>query len=126
MVQHADIDHSGLTGIPAAPQSARHVRSAGDYTTTSTTFVDVDATNMSLTITTGARRCMVGFVGSGYSTNASGSISLTAGKRSRTRSAVPSFDALSTTTTSTWLSTSPRPRESNTDLIARSIESFEL
>lgn len=42
-----------------------YTRTAGNYTTTSTSFVDVDSTNMALTITTGARRVMVGFVGSG-------------------------------------------------------------
>lgn len=42
-------------------QSARAVISAGDYTTTtSANFVDVDGTNLALTITTGAHRVMVG------------------------------------------------------------------
>lgn len=44
--------------------SALYTRTAGDYTTTSTTFVDVDGTNLSLTITTGAHRVLIGFVGS--------------------------------------------------------------
>lgn len=47
----------------AALQGARYQRTTGDYTTTSTSFVDVDATNMALTITTGARRCLVGLTG---------------------------------------------------------------
>jgi hypothetical protein len=45
-------------------QAASFKRTAGDYTTTSTTFVDVDATNFALTFTTGARRVMIGLVGS--------------------------------------------------------------
>ncbi len=43
--------------------SAMYKRTAGNYTTTSTSMVSVDGTNMALTITTGARRCLVGFVG---------------------------------------------------------------
>jgi len=45
-------------------QSARYKRTSGDYTTTSTTFVDVDSTNFSFTFTTGARRVLLGLVGS--------------------------------------------------------------
>jgi hypothetical protein len=41
------------------------VRSAGDLTTTSASFVDV--TSLTVTITTGAHRCRVTFVGVGYS-----------------------------------------------------------
>jgi len=47
----------------SALASASYIRTAGNYTTTSATFVDVDATNLALSITTGARRCMVGFTG---------------------------------------------------------------
>lgn len=47
----------------ATPQSAAYERTAGNYTTTSITFTDVDATNMALVITTGARRVMVGLIG---------------------------------------------------------------
>lgn len=54
-------------------QAAKYKRTSGNYTTTSATFVDVDGTNLALTITTGARRCMVGVVGtvsnSGTNTN---------------------------------------------------------
>lgn len=39
--------------------SAHYTRTAGDYTTTSTSFVDVDATNLALTIVTQARRVMI-------------------------------------------------------------------
>jgi hypothetical protein len=43
--------------------SASYRRTAGDYTTTSNTFVDVDATNVKLTIVTGARRVQIEVVG---------------------------------------------------------------
>lgn len=43
--------------------SASYQRTSGDYTTTSTTFVDVDTTNMTLSITTGAHRVLIGFTG---------------------------------------------------------------
>jgi len=36
---------------------------SADYTTTSTSFVDVDATNFALTITTNGGNCLVGFTG---------------------------------------------------------------
>lgn len=114
MVQHSDIDHTGITGIgsgdvatdsiydakgdlpvgtgantaakltagsngkylvaasgettgllwQAAPVGASYKRTSGNYTTTSTSFVDVDGTNLALTITTLARRVMIGFTGS--------------------------------------------------------------
>jgi hypothetical protein len=61
----------GLNGTPAwsligaAPlASASYRRTAGDYTTTSTTYVAVDATNLNFTITTGARRVLISFTGS--------------------------------------------------------------
>lgn len=47
----------------AALASGRALLTAGGYTTTSTTFVDVDATNAIVTITTGARRCLIVFSG---------------------------------------------------------------
>lgn len=50
---------SGGAGTLAA---AAYTRTAGDYTTTSTSFVDVDATNLALAITTGASRVLVGLV----------------------------------------------------------------
>jgi len=58
---YAPLDSSLL--IPPAylpsgyAQSAIATRTAGDLTTTSTTFVDV--TDMTVTLTTGARRCLV-------------------------------------------------------------------
>jgi len=55
-------------------QSASYKRTAGDYTTTSTTFVDVDSTNFSLTFTTGARRVMLGLVGSCASSGTNSSV----------------------------------------------------
>ena len=39
--------------------SDRKVLTSGDLTTTSTTFVDVDGTNLVITLTTGARRCRI-------------------------------------------------------------------
>jgi hypothetical protein len=59
---------------PGGGASARYVRSAGSYTTTSTTFVDVDGTNMSLTITTGARRVNVGLIGTASLSVAAGNL----------------------------------------------------
>lgn len=56
-------------GVLPTLGSARYIRSSGDYTTTSTSVVDVDGTNLALTITTGARRVMVGFVGTVSHTN---------------------------------------------------------
>jgi len=47
----------------AALQSAKYIRTSANYTTTGTSFADVDNTNMNLSITTGARRVMVGFAG---------------------------------------------------------------
>ncbi len=50
---------TGATGPGAsALASASYRRTAGDYTTTSTSFVDMDNTNLNLSITTGARRVM--------------------------------------------------------------------
>ncbi len=59
-------DDAGVeSALSPALASASYKRTTGDYTTTSTTFVDVDATagTMTLTITTGARRVLIGFVG---------------------------------------------------------------
>lgn len=58
-------------GSGSALTSAKYQRTAGNYTTTSTTFVDVDATNLALTITTGARKVMIGLsAGATHNTNA--------------------------------------------------------
>lgn len=43
--------------------SAKYQRTTGNYTTSSTSFANVDGTNMALTITTGARRVLIGFAG---------------------------------------------------------------
>ncbi|MBM4240570.1 MAG: hypothetical protein FJ150_02695 [Euryarchaeota archaeon] len=56
-------DGTWATVSAVAHQSSRYLRELTDYTTTSTTFVDVDATNMSITLTTGANRCLIGLVG---------------------------------------------------------------
>jgi hypothetical protein len=50
-------------GSGAALASAAYQRTSGDYTTTSTSFVDVDATNLALTIVTGARRVLISLAG---------------------------------------------------------------
>ncbi len=44
--------------------AADYLRTAGNYTTTSASFTDVDGTNLALSITTGARRCLVSLAGS--------------------------------------------------------------
>lgn len=65
---YAPLD-SGLlipSGYLPMPQSAAYKRTSGNYTTTSTSFADIDGTNMALTITTRARRVLIGFVGSWY------------------------------------------------------------
>jgi hypothetical protein len=59
---------TGVWSTPAggsALASASYKRSAGDYTTSSSTFGNVDGTNFSLTITTGARRVLIVFTGTG-------------------------------------------------------------
>lgn len=65
----------GGAGAASALQSARYVRSAGDYTYTgATAFADIDATNLALTITTGARKVLIGFQGVAASNNAAGAM----------------------------------------------------
>jgi hypothetical protein len=53
---------AGAVDWTNAPQCGVATRTAGDLTTASTSFVDV--TGMSVTITTGAHRCIVTFSGS--------------------------------------------------------------
>jgi hypothetical protein len=43
---------------------AMYARSSGDYTTSSASFSDIDGTNLSFTVTTGAHRVKMSFVGS--------------------------------------------------------------
>lgn len=88
MAKHSDLDHTGVTGVPAAEsfdesvhdahdhtgvpgvgaggalQADKVSRTSGDLSTTSTSFVD--ATGMSITMTTGARRVLVGVIAKGY------------------------------------------------------------
>jgi hypothetical protein len=52
--------------------TARYIRTSADYTTASASFSDVDGTNMALTITTEARRVLVGLVGSSTVNNTAG------------------------------------------------------
>lgn len=68
---------TATAGAASSLQSARYVRTSGDYTITgagSNTFADVDGTNMSFTFTTGARRVLLGFAGSGTVDNVAGII----------------------------------------------------
>lgn len=78
MVQHADIDHTGITGVGGgggALQAGRVKDTAtAIQSTTSATFVDV--TGMSVTLTTGAHRCLVMFTGLVDSTSAAGIVEL--------------------------------------------------
>lgn len=56
-----------------APNHERQQRTgAGDYTTTSTTFVDIDATNLACTITTYGGPVLVVVTGSAYHSAANG------------------------------------------------------
>lgn len=64
MVDHADIDHSGITGAGSAFNTARLKYTGGDFTTTSGTLAAVDTTNARLSLTTGANRVLVGVSGS--------------------------------------------------------------
>jgi hypothetical protein len=50
-------------GGGSALASASYTRTAGDYTRSASSFADVDATNLKLTIVTGARRVLVVFTG---------------------------------------------------------------
>jgi hypothetical protein len=59
----ADSAQSNGLKWTAALASASYKRTSGSYTTTSATFVDVDNTNLALTITTLARRVLIGFTG---------------------------------------------------------------
>lgn len=43
-----------------------YIDEAADYTTTSTTFVDIDATDLSATVTTGGGKFLIGFSGAVY------------------------------------------------------------
>lgn len=63
-MDHASIDHTGITGVGSTIPTlvAGKVNlTTGNLSTTSSTFVD--ATGLTLTLTTGARRCLVGFAG---------------------------------------------------------------
>ena len=81
MVQHADIDHTGIPGVPTGssggtPVGQKIVRATSNYTTTSATFVDVDAANLTLTITTEARRVLIGVVATAANSDAAGRMDL--------------------------------------------------
>lgn len=62
-----------LGGSDSALVSDKNIVTAGDYTgLTSTSFVDLDGTNLSITLNTGARRCRVEVVANGIITSGSG------------------------------------------------------
>jgi hypothetical protein len=67
---HAALDHSEVPGIVIPTlDSDRIIRTAGDYASIdSATFVDVDATNLQLSLTTGAHRVLLGVVGVAFHT----------------------------------------------------------
>lgn len=65
---------TAAAGAATALQSGRVVRSSGNITTTSTSFVDV--TGASITITTGARKCLVGVVGVAHNSDVAGQVVL--------------------------------------------------
>lgn len=69
------IDASGSGGAAGNLQAGKVKRTAGDFTTASTSFVDV--TGMSVTITTGARRCLVAAIVAGTVNNAAGTMAVT-------------------------------------------------
>ena len=53
-----------LGALKAPPTDTYELNQGSDYTTTSTSFVDVDATNLALTITTTGGDVLIGFYGS--------------------------------------------------------------
>ena len=53
-----------LDALKAPPTAHNELDESSNYTTTSVTFVDIDATNLSLTIETTGGDVLVGFVGS--------------------------------------------------------------
>ena len=57
-----------LEFLKAPPTALYHVNQASDYTTTSTSFVDVDATNLALTINTAGGDVLIVFMGYGGGT----------------------------------------------------------
>ncbi|MGB1285072.1 MAG: hypothetical protein ACPG7F_00950 [Aggregatilineales bacterium] len=59
----SDSSSSSGGGSFSGASTTYEVNESSDYTTTSTTFVDVDATNLSLTITTTGGNVLVGFSG---------------------------------------------------------------
>lgn len=61
------IDASGSGGSAGNLQAGKVKRTSGDFSTASTSFVDV--TGMSVTITTGARRCLVAAIVHGQANN---------------------------------------------------------
>jgi hypothetical protein len=54
MVQHSDIDHTGLTGTGGAEFPTGNAKVATSQTTTSTSFVDLATVGPAVTVTVGA------------------------------------------------------------------------
>lgn len=59
-----------LTALKTPAYGFTYVDEAADYTTTSTSFVDVDATDLAITIVTGGGTLIIGFTGSVYNATA--------------------------------------------------------
>lgn len=53
-----------MNALKTPPEEAKQVNEGADYTTASATFVDVDATDLSLSVTTTGGDLMIGFYGS--------------------------------------------------------------
>lgn len=65
-----------LDALKSPPTDHYELNEASDYTTTSTTFVDVDGTNLSLTITPTSDTVMIGFNGAIANNTATGVVYL--------------------------------------------------
>jgi hypothetical protein len=65
-----------MLALKDPPTSLYNVNEGADYTTTSDTFVDVDATDLSLTIVTGGGDVLVWFYGTVRNANGGGGVGL--------------------------------------------------
>lgn len=65
-----------LNALKDAPEDNYIINEASDYTTASNSFVDVDATNLKLTITTTGGDILIGFFGFFYHTTLNATINL--------------------------------------------------
>lgn len=65
----------GVGPFGSAPGAAAYTRTSANYTTSSTTFADIDGTNLAFTFTTKARRVLIGMMGSVTVNNVAGEVS---------------------------------------------------